>query len=1237
MILIFGYLLIVGRKSLEGVRSVHFSGVSLTAIEEKTEPDPSSCPSDMSHQKNGEDRQEEEEVLVSEKIASPVVIVTPDSDTKVARHIEQAIPEKTRNVEIVEKKSSNYLQAVRSRETHGTSASELSTATSVDTDMSKGQKSNKKKKRRKPNATSKRRRFSEPVTHKVSKPKQREKKATSTTRMTPTLVEKPTMVQTEEIKVKRTPSPTLCRSASTLPQQRKNRMEDFIQSYADLSQYSPGFSSTSPVSPHLLQSSPPDALTQLFGNVHRASRMWDKSEDDTWERRHVYGSDSDQSQRSSTTVSDSDEDEFSLAKVPIRKTQSSLYAPKVVNVLYSLEVLKKKRKKKNIRDQVKSIKKRVYQALKNVDMHVDSCDEEEEGSTKFPSIVPAMVKREEERRRSQITEGTSRYASECNHRYQIISEVNDWISDPSSLADGMIPYEEMENALVEYEEIHENVLDAIKQIRETNDQVVKYGGQLLKEASNIIKENELQAKKMQGKPSDFNIVYDERALLSDPVKWDNAVKMVLQTLNDAVKWTKNSSHKHLYGKCSKQFRNLSLAMTKKEQELKEKRKTVEELKTKMKKAQAAAEKQVKEMDEVKKAVRRMSVDVEEKKNLLAQLEEKNKVLMRKIQGYESQMKTLQKEIETRIVEKTVTVTQEVEASSTGKKPKKPPAAPEVVKVIDPATQLKLDETEVKLKEAVDTIEILREKLREMDLQLKHELENVRILRSDLEKAERATEEAMDAIPDTVNMIEMPVEAPQQDVEKDSAYYKTLLSGMKNEFNTEIEKLKGFLKKEKSRNIAAVRRVENNHKDHLHAIQKDTLRVLRAIIHFRDHLVTVLEKEHLKEPAYALTQMPNLIPDKLVPDPREMLALLVGNVVEYMHKMGLTLANAFLAMRMMVKGAIEASKELAAHQQQVTKTRSVDRLKDEESKARVKHVEAAKMETTQLSRRLRKAKERLQKFEEISDLSSSDKKYLALLERYRMVWKMYNRLQKDMDVLQTDFQSSLEEQVKEREDFMVSSIRMDLKKSQKSNEAQLKLSIKDQKKNLDILHKAFEENKISKDLYAMAVSLIKKAMVVPQKRLRYLVEQYIAFQTVHETKKRVKLILSDEHLGQEMRKDIISYMKRIDQKFHMSMSMWHEQMASLEKERRNLFQTIWKVFTNVVTETGLLLVHPLLKGDGENSMYNRLACALNKDQLRHMLTKRRTASGFSRMPASVNGYNAINSHKLNKTWQTQVCT
>lgn len=46
-----------------------------------------------------------------------------------------------------------------------------------------------------------------------------------------------------------------------------------------------------------------------------------------------------------------------------------------------------------------------------------------------------------------------------------------------------------------------------------------------------------------------------------------------------------------------------------------------------------------------------------------------------------------------------------------------------------------------------------------------------------------------------------------------------------------------------------------------------------------------------------------------------------------------------------------------------------------------------------------AKEKLIKFEELTERQEvHDRKYLALLDRYRRVWKMYNNLNKDMTIL-----------------------------------------------------------------------------------------------------------------------------------------------------------------------------------------------------------------------------------------------
>ena len=60
----------------------------------------------------------------------------------------------------------------------------------------------------------------------------------------------------------------------------------------------------------------------------------------------------------------------------------------------------------------------------------------------------------------------------------------------------------------------------------------------------------------------------------------------------------------------------------------------------------------------------------------------------------------------------------------------------------------------------------------------------------------------------------------------------------------------------------MRRLEQQQKEQLQGIQKDTIRMLRAIMHFRDQMVHVLEKENLSDPAQALHDLGSLIKDKV---------------------------------------------------------------------------------------------------------------------------------------------------------------------------------------------------------------------------------------------------------------------------------------------------------------------------------------------------------------------------------------
>ena len=65
-----------------------------------------------------------------------------------------------------------------------------------------------------------------------------------------------------------------------------------------------------------------------------------------------------------------------------------------------------------------------------------------------------------------------------------------------------------------------------------------------------------------------------------------------------------------------------------------------------------------------------------------------------------------------------------------------------------------------------------------------------------------------------------------------------------------------------RNEANVRRLEVQQKDQLSCIQKDTIRMLRAIMHFRDQMIHVLDKETLRDPAQSLQDLGSLLKDKV---------------------------------------------------------------------------------------------------------------------------------------------------------------------------------------------------------------------------------------------------------------------------------------------------------------------------------------------------------------------------------------
>ncbi|CAG2232740.1 unnamed protein product [Mytilus edulis] len=626
----------------------------------------------------------------------------------------------------------------------------------------------------------------------------------------------------------------------------------------------------------------------------------------------------------------------------------------------------------------------------------------------------------------------------------------------------------------------------------------------------------------------------------------------------------------------------------------------------------------------------MSREVEEKSRLIESQEKRNQELTKKLMGAEQKTKGMEKEI----LDKEMSAKQELlrkEAELALAKAAEPPPPPPdvppkkvIIKVVDPELVQKVKDTEEQLERSKVQISNNVERIKDLERQMIKEKEKIKQLKEDLEKAEKEAEEAAM----TINIAEPVIEIPEMQTtdsapaDKDSAYFKKLLTGMKREFSQELDKLKAHLRKEKQRSTAAVKRCDNAHKDHLSAIQKDVIRVLRAIMHFRDHMCTLMEKENLKDLVYSLHKLKNLIPDQLAPDPKELLAMLVANVVEYMHNMELIISNAFLAMRMMIKGTMHNQYD----QSRMSDKQTEIRVKVKDAETRMKTMDTAKTETIYIARRLQAAKERMEKFEQMSltEDQAKDKKYHGLLNRYHMVWQMYNKLQKDMDILQGDFQTSIEEKIKEQEDLIIPNIKLELKQRKADPEIELKLTLADQKQNLQILEKAYEENKISKDLYMMASALLKKALRIPGKRIKYLFEQYIAFRSVQDSRERLQGILEDPELASDVRRDIEDYMKRMESKMNVNMEIWNERMRNLEEERKtntskyleivsSLVQTIVK-FNEVLAETGVLLVHPLFQRNKvTGQVYSQMAQTIKRDALKKLLRKRQRMTNLLKLP------------------------
>ncbi|XP_041475414.1 golgin subfamily A member 6-like protein 22 isoform X1 [Lytechinus variegatus] len=413
----------------------------------------------------------------------------------------------------------------------------------------------------------------------------------------------------------------------------------------------------------------------------------------------------------------------------------------------------------------------------------------------------------------------------------------------------------------------------------------------------------------------------------------------------------------------------------------------------------------------------------------------------------------------------------------------------------------------------------------------------------------------------------------------STNFKQRLTSIKGDYESEINKLKDYLDKEKSRFLAEKRRQEQDIKMQLGNIHKESIHMMRAINRFKESIAVILEKESLLDTAHEIRQMDNLIIDeKVATDIRRSLNQLAGNAMELLVSLELKIAQALMNKRIELKEAITAKVKTPATPPSLDSSVDVDKLCQENQ---------------QLNERILKYQDQMNaaqvSFEEMKRIN--EEKYNALLERHKTQILHASNLQRELRSLEVAFR----EEVKKR-DAKLRNMRMSQAQQErnqqvlvsrlnsveeqprpalkKPNVEQMRMKVSDQLKNLNMLEEAFKENKISQELHTITVNIITQTMEVPEIRLRSLFERYITFRRLQEQKKELfEKIKSEKEEEKEKDQRLTSFLERMEKRMCTSINKWRDRRELLKQQRTQLYEQMIAIFDAVSQEAGISMIRP----------------------------------------------------------------
>ena len=441
-----------------------------------------------------------------------------------------------------------------------------------------------------------------------------------------------------------------------------------------------------------------------------------------------------------------------------------------------------------------------------------------------------------------------------------------------------------------------------------------------------------------------------------------------------------------------------------------------------------------------------------------------------------------------------------------------------------------------------------------------------------------TDEAKKSLHETLSQIKLP-DGKKKEL-RDKTVEQHVHTTMKKKYETELQKLRDFLSKERQRNVAENRRNMLQYHNNTKAACNESVKLLKGINRFKQSLAKILEKESLKDAALEIKQL-EVFPMAGMLSSNTEIKQMLSWVTDHVAKTLLSIEEK-LAKAMMMKRQQEKE---AANAQQL----AMNQFDKQQEKLR-KQQETAFLH----EEKLKKMKDQISQFSHQHQLLLGKYKLLQKeIETYKAVIASQVILRKEHanedavrgkdgpmsgkddridDRIETQISNVFEGQQEIiLNASMTEEINRESKKSKdiKKRRSMFYINVSAQGKNLQCLDEAFKEDKITSDTYDKVSTLIKQTMAIPKMRFVHLVERYVDHMKTMMIKQAMNVALTKYTSNMKF----VTYTMEMNTRMEDKSRQWDEKKESLIDNREKTIHKLIEQISALRHQTGLQLKEP----------------------------------------------------------------